>query len=161
MLTNDTVTDFAVVAYRDEGRWEVAPLPPHATDDLASLILSLSHLPAETGALALVSVADDFFLVVRVRGTSVRLLVSDATAADEWPLARHAVDHLGVPLPDDDDDPQPAGDLAIVADLGMSDLELGVLCDDLDLYPDEVLGRVAARIGFGVQFEAAVDAVLR
>ena len=56
----------------------------------------------------------------------------------------------------DDDDPQPAGDLDIVSDLGMAALELGVLCDDDDLYPDEILGDVATRLGFGDAFERIV-----
>jgi len=31
----------------------------------------------------------------------------------------------------------------------MNAMELGALCDDLDLYPDEMLGTIAARLGFG------------
>ena len=34
----------------------------------------------------------------------------------------------------------------------MSTDELTLLCEDLDLYPDEVLGSVAKRIGFGELF---------
>jgi putative tRNA adenosine deaminase-associated protein len=52
--------------------------------------------------------------------------------------------------------PQPAGDLDIVGDLGMQAMELGLLCDDRDLYPDEVLSDVARRLGFGDDFEALV-----
>ena len=66
-------------------------------------------------------------------------MLSDVTAAADWPLASGVTDLLDVPDPDDDDDPQPAGDLDIVSDLGMAALELGVLCDDDDLYPDEIL----------------------
>ena len=36
-------------------------------------------------------------------------------------------------------------------------MELAALCDDLDLYPDEMLGSVASRLGFGEAFQAAVD----
>jgi putative tRNA adenosine deaminase-associated protein len=61
-----------------------------------------------------------------------------------------------VPDPEDEDDPQPAGDLDIVSDLGMAALELGVLCDDDDLYPEELLGDVATRLGFGEAFEELV-----
>ena len=36
-------------------------------------------------------------------------------------------------------------------------MELVAICSDLELYPDEMLGQVAARIGFGPQFESVVD----
>lgn len=160
-MSDDTMTDFAVVAYRDEGRWEVLALPRAAMDDLSALVRTVRRLPSEAGVLALVSVADDFFVIVRVSGSSVRLLLSDSSAASEWPLARDVLDELGLDVPDDDDDVDFVGDPGIVADLGMSALELGALCDDLDLYPDEVLGRVAARIGVGDLFEEAVETALR
>ncbi len=66
---------------------------------------------------------------------------------------------LELPEPDDDEDPAPAGDLGIVADLGVSAMDMGVLCDDVDLYPDEALSDVTRKLGFGRQFQAAVDAV--
>ncbi len=55
---------------------------------------------------------------------------------------------------------QPAGDLSILADLGLSAMELGAMCDDNQLYPEELLGDIAARLGFGIAFEELVDAVL-
>jgi hypothetical protein len=38
-------------------------------------------------------------------------------------------------------------------------MDMGVLCDDEDLYPEELLGDVARFVGFEAQFQAAVDAV--
>ena len=35
-----------------------------------------------------------------------------------------------------------------------------MLCEDLDLYPDEQIGSVAARLGFGEQYEAVVESAL-
>jgi putative tRNA adenosine deaminase-associated protein len=46
------------------------------------------------------------------------------------------------------------------ADLGMSAMELSAVCSDLELYPDEILAQIAARIGFGQQFDQAVNAEL-
>ena len=40
----------------------------------------------------------------------------------------------------------PAGDLGLLADLGMHELDLAVLLDDVDLYPDEILSDVARQI---------------
>jgi putative tRNA adenosine deaminase-associated protein len=60
--------------------------------------------------------------------------------------------------PDDLETVQPAGDLDIFADLGVSAMEVAAVCGDLELYPDEMLAQIAARIGFGPQFDQAVDA---
>ena len=84
-------------------------------------------------------------------------MISDASAAGDWPVARQALDLVGEAAPDDDETMSPAGDLEIFADLGMSSMELVAICSDLELYPDEMLGQVAARIGFGPQFESVVD----
>jgi putative tRNA adenosine deaminase-associated protein len=103
--------------------------------------------------VALISVDEDWLLIERVIGSSVRLLLSDASAATDWLLARSAVDQLGIPVEEGDDDQVPAGDLAIVADLGTAPSELGELLDDFDLYPEEILSEVATRAGFGAKFD--------
>lgn len=147
--------DFVVAAYREDGAWQVQSLPPHSADDMDGLIRSLRPLPSEGGTLGLISVAEDFFLLVRVLGSQVRLMLSDGTAATEWPLASEVVSMLDGSEPDADDDAQPVGDLEIVADLGVSGMDISVLCEDADRYPDEVLLDIAAQLGFGAQFEGA------
>jgi putative tRNA adenosine deaminase-associated protein len=154
-----TELDFALAAYREEGSWQVTPVPLRGDPDLASLVSSLRRYPSESGVIGMVSVADDFFLLARVLGGRARLLISDVTAATQWPLAREVVDELDIPMSDEDDEEVPAGDLAIVADLGMSAMDLGALCDDIDLYPDEMLGEIADKLGFGPQFREAVDSI--
>jgi putative tRNA adenosine deaminase-associated protein len=155
----NSAVDFAVVAYRDEGVWQVQPLPSGSADDIDTLVTALRPWPSDTGAIGLVSVDDDFFVIARVMGARTQLLLSDVTAATEWELASGVIDLLDLPEPDDDEDPQPAGDLGLLADLGVSAMDMGVLCDDEDLYPDDVLADVARQIGFESQFQAAVDAV--
>jgi putative tRNA adenosine deaminase-associated protein len=149
--------DFAVAVVREEGSWEATVLPPHMSTDLDVLIAALRQQATEGSALGLVSVEDDYFVLVRVTGDDVRLLLSDLTAATESTFAREVVELLDRPVPDEDESVQPVGDLAIVADLGVDAMELGALCDDIDLYPDEVLADIANRLGFGSQFDAAVD----
>ncbi|MGH3473661.1 MAG: tRNA adenosine deaminase-associated protein [Aeromicrobium sp.] len=147
--------DFAVAAYHDDGEWQLVELHPSVAEDLENLTDALGRFPSDVGVLGMVSMDDDFFVLVRKVGTQVRMLLSDVTAAKDWPLAGGVADMVDVPDPDDDD-PRPAGDLDIVSDLGMAALELGVLCDDDDLYPDEILGDVATRLGFGDAFERIV-----
>jgi putative tRNA adenosine deaminase-associated protein len=91
-----------------------------------------------------------------VLGEHVKILLSDITAATDWPIARSALEHLEIPIPADDDEQVPAGDLAIVADLGMGAMDMGALLDDFDLYPDELLGDIAREIGFGSQYDELV-----
>ena len=148
--------DFAVAAYRDDGEWQLVELHPSVAEDLDILTDALGRFPSDVGVLGMVSMNDDFFVLVRKVGTQVRALLSDVTAAGDSPLASGVADFVDSPDPDDPDEPQPAGDLDIVSDLGMAALELGVLCDDDDLYPDEILGDVATRLGFGDAFEAMV-----
>ena len=154
-MTDDAV-DFAAVAYRQEGQWRLEELEDDALEDLDTLIDELQRWPGDFGALGLVSVDDEFFLVVRVAGEDVRLLLSDVTAATEWPLAREVVDELEIPVTDDDDDPTPAGDVDIVEDLGLSARDMAALLDDYDLYPDELLGDIAHKLGFGGLYDKFV-----
>ena len=148
--------DFAVLAYREEGAWQVGEVPAHALADLDAVATELRRWPGDHGTLGLVSVDEDFFVLVRVSGAHTRVLLSDITAATDWPLARQAVEFLELPVPEDEDDSAPAGDLGIVDDLGMAAMDMGVLIDDYDLYPDEMLSTVAEKLGFGPAFDDAV-----
>ena len=146
---NAAGVDFALVAYREEGVWQLEELSPHTVASVESLAAELRRYPGDGGALGLVSVDEDFFVLVRVLGEHVRVLLSDITAAGEWPIARSIVDFLGLPHPEPDDEQLPAGDPAIVADLGLDAMDMGALLDDFALSPDELLGDVAHRLGFG------------
>lgn len=152
-LTDNETTDveLAVVAYLDGDEWVVSEMQSEI-GDVHEISRELRRYPGDVGVLALICVEEDFALVVRRHGDDVRLLLSDATAAEDHPLARSVVDHLGLPV-EDDDEPMPAGDLAIVADLGMDAAEMGELIDDEELYPDELLSEVADALGFGEVFD--------
>jgi len=156
---DDAAVDFAVAAWREDGLWQVVLLPPGTGETLEGLVNALRAQPGEGGVLGLVSVAEEFFLLVRVLGEEVRLLLSDVYAAEEWPLGLDALDRLGVPSPEDDEseEPQPAGDLRVVDDFGVSPVDLEFLLDDDEMWPDEQLATIATRIGFGEQFDAAVE----
>jgi len=154
--TNADGVDFALVAYREEGVWQVEEVDDETAADLDRFATELRRYPGDGGSLGLVSIDEDFFLMVRVLGPDTRLLLSDVTAATDWPIARSVVEHLELPLPDDDEEQEPAGDLAIVADLGLGAMDMGALLDDLDLYPDEMLSDIAAKLGFGRQYDELV-----
>jgi putative tRNA adenosine deaminase-associated protein len=159
---DDTLTDFAVAAYVEDGRWEVVALPPAASTGIAAVLAALRQLPAEGGAVGLVSVADDFCVIARATGKGARLVLSDVTAAAEVPFANEVLDQLSVDGDEEDlETVRPVGDLHLLADLGVGALDLGAILDDIDSYPDEMLGTVAERLGFREQFELAVETATR
>jgi putative tRNA adenosine deaminase-associated protein len=157
---HDDAIDFALAAYREGGEWRVQDLSHDHLADVDTISDALRRLPGdEAGAVALVGVDEDFFVIVRVDGPLTRVLLSDVTAADDWELADSVIDFLGLPDPEDEDDePVPVGDLDLLGDLGMHGAEMGVLLDDEDddRYPDEVLSDVARQLGFGELFDDAV-----
>ncbi len=160
MSDDEGAVDFAIAMYHDEGVWQADLVSIDDIESVDELITAMrQQAPEASEVLGMISVADDFFLMIRTNELSTRLLLSDATAAADWPLARSVLDELGIENPTDGDDEhvEPVGDLAIVADLGLDAMELAALCDDLDLYPDEMLGSVASRLGFAEPFQVAID----
>ena len=145
-----------MAAYREEGAWQVAELTHDHVEDVATLASALRRFPGDHGAVGLVAIDEDFFVVVRVAGQQTRVLLSDVTAASEWELAASVVEFLHLPLPDDEDEPEAAGDLELLDDLGLNAMDLAALLDDEDLYPDEMLSDVARQLGFGELFDDAV-----
>jgi putative tRNA adenosine deaminase-associated protein len=150
--------DFVLVAYREEGIWQLEELSEDTVADIDTLVGELRRWPGDGGALGLVSVDEDFFLLVRVQGERMKILLSDVTAGTDWPIARDALEQLEIPVPADDDEQVPAGDLAIVDDLGMGAMDMGALLDDFDLYPDELLGDISRRLGFGALYDELLGA---
>lgn len=146
--------DFALAAFRVDGVWQVQEIAATAYESVDSLIEALHRLPHDDGALAMVAVDEDFFILVRVDDTSTRVLLSDLSAAEEWELAQSALDFLALPDPDPDEeeDEVPAGDLDLLHDLGFHTMDMAELLEDGELYPDEVLHDIARRLGFGDEF---------
>jgi putative tRNA adenosine deaminase-associated protein len=155
-------TDFAIIVYREEDRWEADTLPAAVTADLDGLLRSLRLQPSSAGTIGFAGVGDDFFVAVRILGDEESLYLSDLTAAVEYPLARQVLDALDIPVPSDDELDQvlPAGDMSIFADLGLEEMELGALSADLDLYPEDAVLAIAERLRFGDVVERALDDAL-
>jgi putative tRNA adenosine deaminase-associated protein len=156
VVGHDDGIDFALAAYREGDQWTVHDLAHDHLADVETIADALGRLPGDGGAVAMVAVDEDFFVIVRVIGETTRVLLSDITAAADWDLAESALDFLGLPELEDSDDQVPAGDLDLLGDLGFQEMEMGLLLDDVDLYPDEMLSDVARRLGFGEQFDDAV-----
>ena len=151
-LSTDTngAEDFGIIAWHEDGRWNVSELTH--TRDIGSIMDQLNSQATNGGAIALIAIEEDFFVVARALGSQMQMMISDVTYALESDLAADLLEMLDLPFPEEDDDSQPGGDIDLLADLGMSAMELEALCDDPELFPDEQLDAIASRLGFGNQF---------
>ena len=157
----DDEIDFVLAAYREDGQPYVQALAKDLANDLDELIVQLRRLPGDAGALGFVSLVEEVFVIARVRGPHVQVLLSDGTAASEWPIARDVADYLGEEIPDEEDESEPMGDLGLLADLGLSDFDMGAIIDDLDMGSDEMLVAVADRIKINPQFQKVAEAAMQ
>ena len=149
--------DFVIAAYREDGQSLVQALSKDLANDLDELIIQLRRLPGDAGAVGYVSLVEEVFVIVRVRGQHVTVLLNDGGAAADWPIARDVADLLGEDIPDPDDDADPMGDLGLLADLGLSEFDMAALIDDLDLSSDQALIEVADKIALNPQFQRAAE----
>src|SRR4051794_9234070 len=95
-MGRDSADSLAVVVFREDGVWQSGVLPERVTDDLGGLIAVARQQPGENGAVALVNVADEFFVAGRGRGEEVRLVLSGGTGAGGWGLGRDGWERAGV-----------------------------------------------------------------
>jgi len=150
---------FAVAAFRDAGAWRIEALPPAVLNDLGVLLQALRSQSPENGPFVIACVDDEFFLVARMDGVRIALLLSDLTAAVEYPLAEQVMTRLGEEPPEDDelDEVWPIGDLDLFADLGLSEDEMEQILDDIDAFPDEMLEEIVDRIGLADEYAHATE----
>lgn len=152
-----TQDDIAVAAWHEDGRWTLAQLSdPH---DLEHIIGRLKSQRTNGGAIALLAIDEEFFILIRVLGSHTSMFMSDVTCAIDYEVAAKFIELADLPFPEEDDEPLPTGHLDILADLGMNHMEISALCDDAELFPDEQLDAIATRLGFGEEFRQLVGIV--
>jgi len=152
---SDDSQDFAIEAWHEDGRWSIASLPD--PDDLTHIVDRLKKQQTNGGAVALISIDDEFFLAIRVLGSTLKYFISDITCALDYEVAAEFLEIAEIDQPEEEDEPLPAGDLDIFADLSMNGMELSTLCDDADLFPDEQIEAIANRLGFGEQLTELLE----
>jgi len=147
--------DFVIAAYREDGAPVVIPLAKPLANDLEDLIEQLRRLPGDAGSVGFVSISGEFFVIVRVRGRNVQVLLNDSVAATDWPIARDVADYLNLDV-NEDDESEPIGDLDVLADQGLSELDMEAIATDLDEDSDELVRQIARHLGLERQFDEAV-----
>ena len=148
--------DFVIALFREDGSAVAMELAPALANDLDELIEQLRRLPGDAGALGVVSIAGEFFVLCRVRGRTVQVLLNDSIAANDWPIARDVVDYLGVELPDPDGDSEPLGDFSMLVDQGVAEFDLEQIASDLDEDSDQLVRQIVDLMKFSVPFDRAV-----
>jgi len=167
---------FAVRVRRDGERWAVDLLAEDAGDELPVLERALGE-PGENGwpGPYVIVVDSRLYFVVLTLGPGglVRVLISDATF-QEWLLAAEVVERYGIALEDaglgsstsgtvddafdDDETGWPGGDLDVFADAGLPGTEVAQVLAADDLWADEMVLRIAGRLGFAEQLEEVARA---
>ncbi len=147
--------DFAVAAWHEDGQWTLEALSD--PQDLARIITRLKSQQTDGGSIALIAIDEEFFILIRVLGSHISFFLSDSTCAIDYAIAEELLEIADLPMPEDDDEPSPIGHLEILADLGLSGMEISALCDDDELFPDEQLEAIANRLGFGEKFAELLE----
>ena len=156
-------SSWAVRVARPDGRWRVELLAADAGDELPVLERALGEPGRGEWPPPFVVVVDSrlYFVVLRHGpGGMVRALISDATM-QEWVLAAEVVERYGIGVDtdgafDDDESGWPGGDLDVFADDGLPGDELRPIVTADDLWADEMVARIAGRLGFADELLAAV-----
>jgi putative tRNA adenosine deaminase-associated protein len=154
---------YAVRVRRTGERWHVELLAADAGDELPVLERALGEPGAGEWPGPFVVVVDSrlYFVVLRHGpGGMVRAFISDATM-QEWLLASEVVERYGIAVDtegafDDDETGWPGGDLDVLADHGLPAEELRPIVTADDLWADEMVALIAARLGFAAELAAVV-----
>ena len=147
--------DFGCIAWHEDGRWDASLL--NSTRDIGLIIDALKSQQTNGGAIALIAIEDEFVIIARVLGDQMRMMISDITYALDYEVAAELVEVLDLEFPQEEDEPQPGGDIDLLSDLGVGEMELLAILDDTELYPDEQLEAIANRLGFGEQFNQVIE----
>jgi putative tRNA adenosine deaminase-associated protein len=160
---------FAVRVGPLDGRWQCDLLAADAYAELPALERALGEPGSAGWPGPFVIVVDSRLYFVALRhgpGGMVRALISDATF-QEWLLAAEVVERYGIAVEtgttvddafDADGQGRPGGDLDVFTDAGLPAEELTRLLDSDELWADEMVLRIAERLGFAAELLAVAAA---
>lgn len=163
--SSDELDGFAVAVVREEGKWTVTAMDNTSLSSLSDAENLLREMRSAGAVFGLLDIDDEFFVVIRPAPSGSRLLLSDATASIDYDIAADVLDAMHIDVPDidsddlDDVEPWEEGDLGLLADLGLPEPVMSVIVGDTDLYADEQIGMIAARLGFADELSRVLDSL--
>ncbi|WP_049560343.1 tRNA adenosine deaminase-associated protein [Nonomuraea sp. SBT364] len=150
---------FSAAFVRTAGGWsgaEVDLRDAEIVDDLGDAVTEALSLSGDELALLCVEVEDEWFAIVRYRDDDEpRVFLSDAHAVPADRLGELFAEFAGV-VPDKEGTElgvRPAGDLELLADLGVSAEELLELSMEEGMLPADILSVLAERLSFGDELD--------
>jgi putative tRNA adenosine deaminase-associated protein len=155
-MANETL-EFALITWREEGSWQLSRLPDEAITDIGIALDSLRSHQGDGGAIAIISVDDSFFILIRQTGERMQMVLSNVLMALEYEIAAEVLELLDIESPEEDDPEEPAGDLNIFTDFGIDALDLQMICDDAEQFPDEQIDAIARSIGFSSEYLELIE----
>jgi len=155
-MANETL-EFALIAWREEGSWQLSRLSDEAITDIGIALDALRSQQGDGGAIAMITVDDAFFILIRQIGERMQMVLSNSLMSLEYEIAAEVLELLDIESPEEDDPEEPAGDLNIFSDFGIDALDLQMICDDHERFPDEQLDSIARQIGFGSEFVEIIE----
>jgi putative tRNA adenosine deaminase-associated protein len=156
----DAADGFGVAVVREDGKWRCTAMKAKALGSITAAETELREMRSSGAVFGLLDIDDEFFVILRPAPGTLRLLLSDATAALDYDLAYEVLEKLDVDIDEEEleeSDPYEEGDLGVLADLGLPGAVLGVILADNDLYADEQLMRIAREMGFADELTAVLD----
>jgi putative tRNA adenosine deaminase-associated protein len=152
------VSYFAAALARTPAGWTAEELDLDGLSDVDEVADRVRDVDGEAEtALLLVEEDDEYVAILRVDADDLRVFVSDAQAAQTYPVAgifAGAVEEEPPPLPSADDDEdedspdsEPVGDADLLADLGTPRRDLIALVTHERTLPSDVISEVCERAG--------------
>jgi putative tRNA adenosine deaminase-associated protein len=173
------VSYFAAAVLRSDGGWSAAEVSLTGASDVEDVADRLRDLgPDADVALLFVESDEDYLAILRLdEGEDLRVFSPDATFAEESRIGALLLSEYAKPAievdasltsaadlsdvepargasdPGDPTEAEPAGDPALLADLGMSASRLLELCGREGMLPSDITAEVSTAIGAGDDVE--------
>ena len=85
-MANETL-DFALIAWREDGSWQLSRLSDDAITDIGIALDALRSQQGDGGAIAMITVDDSFFILIRQIGERMQMVLSNVLMALEYEIA--------------------------------------------------------------------------
>ena len=147
---------FAAALARTPAGWTAEELDLDGLSDVDAVADRVRDVDGEAEtALLFVEEDDEYVAILRVDADDLRVFVSDAQAAETYPVAGIFAGAAEKPAPasaeeDEDDEPpdsEPVGDADLLADLGTPRRDLIALVTHERTLPSDVISEVCERAG--------------
>ncbi len=86
------------------GQWRISQLPDEATSDIGLVLDALRAQQVDGGAIALLAIDDQFFIIIRQIGAKMQMVLSDVMAALDYEIAAEVLELSDIEFPAEDDD---------------------------------------------------------